>query len=282
MSGGFLPWSAMSTLVRLLSLVLALGAFAPSLHAAAIDVYLLAGQSNMDGRGKTAELEEAQRAPIAGVQIWYRQPLADSAGWQPLAPGFSIPPGHKGGLPGPTFGPEIGFARTLLSKQPTQQLAFIKGSRGGTTIEQWGPGTAGKPDTQGECYRLFVNTIAKAIAALKADGHTPTIRALLWHQGESNAKDTTEVYQAKLATLITRIREDIADAKLPVLVGEVIDDGKRDSIRAAQRAIPTAVPGVTFVTVDGLTSSDKGTHFDTKSQLDLGRRFAEALVPGKR
>ena len=44
----------------------------------------------------------------------------------------------------------------------------------------------------------------KAIAALKADGHTPTIRALLWHQGESNSKDSAEVYQAKLEKFIAR------------------------------------------------------------------------------
>lgn len=258
-------------------LLTALMASAVSLHAAAIDVYLLAGQSNMDGRGKTAELDAALKEPLKDVPIWYRQPLGDSGGFQPLAPGFSIPPGHKGGLPGPTFGIELSFARTLLAKQPKQRIAFIKGSRGGTTIEQWGPGQPGKPDTQGECYRLYIDTIAKAIAALKADGHTPTIRALLWHQGESNAKDSTEVYQAKLETFIARIREDVGNPDLPVLVGEVIDNGQRDTIRAAQKAIPSAVKNTIFVTVDGLTSSDKGTHFDTKSVLELGQRFAAAL-----
>ena len=40
-------------------LVFALAMLGPALHAAAIDVYLLAGQSNMDGRGKTAELDVA-------------------------------------------------------------------------------------------------------------------------------------------------------------------------------------------------------------------------------
>ncbi len=120
-------------LLRTLLLALTLLAFAPFLHAAAIDVYLLAGQSNMDGRGKTAELDAALKEPLKDVPIWYRQPLGDSGGFQPLAPGFSIPPGHKGGLPGPTFGIELSFARALLAKEPKQRIAFIKGSRGGTT-----------------------------------------------------------------------------------------------------------------------------------------------------
>lgn len=246
-------------------------------HAANVDVYLLAGQSNMDGRGKTAELDAALKEPLKDVPIWYRQPLGDSGGFQPLAPGFSIPPGHKGGLPGPTFGIELSFARVLLAKEPKQRIAFIKGSRGGTTIEQWGPGQPGKPESQGECYKLYVDTIAKAIAALKAEGHTPTIRALLWHQGESNSKDTAEVYQAKLEKFIARIREDVGNPDLPVLVGEVIDNGQRDGVRAAQKAIPSVVKNTVFVTCDGLTSSDKGTHYDTKSVIEFGQRFAAAL-----
>lgn len=257
--------------------LLALLLLVPALHAAEIDVYLLAGQSNMDGRGKTAELDATLKEPLPQVPIWYRQPLADSAGWQPLAPGFSIPPNHKGGLPGPTFGIELSFARALLAQEPSQRIAVIKGSRGGTTIEQWGPGQAGKPETQGECYRLFIETIAKALAALKADGHTPTVRALLWHQGESNSKDTAEVYQAKLEQLIARIREDLGHPTLPVLIGEVIDNGERDGVRAAQKAIPGVVKNTVFVPCDGLTSSDKNVHFDTRSVIELGRRFAAAL-----
>jgi iduronate 2-sulfatase len=259
------------------ALILALALLAPALHAADIDVYLLAGQSNMDGRGKTTELDAALKEPFKDVPIWYRKPLGDSGGFKPLAPGFSIPPGHKAGLPGPTFGIELSFARALLAKEPARRIALIKGSRGGTSIEQWGPGQPGKPDSQGECYRLYVDTIAKGIAALKADGHTPTIRALLWHQGESNSKDTAEAYQAKLERFIARIREDIGNPDLPVLVGEVIDNGERDGVRAAQKAIPGTVKNTVFVTCDGLTSSDKGTHFDTKSVLDLGQRFAAAL-----
>jgi iduronate 2-sulfatase len=246
--------------------------------AADIDVFLLAGQSNMDGRGKTSELDAALQASMTNTQIWYRNPPADTAAWKPLAPGFSIPPKHKDGLPGPTFGPELGFARALLVAQPQQLLGFIKGSKGGTSIEQWSPGTAGDTTTHGSCYRDFMDTIKMATAALSQQGHKLTIRALLWHQGEANAQDTTEVYQTKLAHFITRIRADLTLPTLPVFVGEVIDNGKRDSVRAAQRAIPQLVDQVYFVNSDGLTSNDNGTHFDTKSQLELGQRFASAWL----
>jgi iduronate 2-sulfatase len=181
-------------------------------------------------------------------------------------------------LPGPTFGPEIGFAYALSAKQPKQVIGFIKGSKGGTSIEQWSPGTPGDAKSQGVCYSNFMATLTMATKALTEQGHTFQIRALLWHQGESNAKDTAEVYQAKLENFITRIRADLGLPKLPIFVGEVLDNGERDGVRAAQRAIPQTLPQVYFIGVEGLTSSDKNVHFDTKSQIELGNRFATAWL----
>ncbi len=257
---------------------LTLSLIAPSAHAAAFDVYLLAGQSNMDGRGNATDLEPALQKPNPHVLIWYRNPPADSAAWKPLAPGFSIPPKHKTGLPSPTFGPEIGFAKTLLEKNPQQRIGIIKGSKGGTSIEQWSPGTDGDVESRGICYKYLMETITMAKAALQEQGHTMTIRAILWHQGESNSKNSTEEYQNKLLTLISRFREDLQLPDLPFFVGEVFDNGKRDSVRAAQKALPHVIKHVYFVSADGLTTHDSGTHFDAKSQLEIGKRFADAWL----
>ena len=35
------------------------------------DIYLLAGQSNMDGRGKVADLSESQQKPMEQAIIYY-------------------------------------------------------------------------------------------------------------------------------------------------------------------------------------------------------------------
>ena len=61
------------------------------------DVYLLAGQSNMDGRGLASELSDAQNKPIEQAIIFYRNPTVDGEGWQPLSPKFSkAPKKYKG------------------------------------------------------------------------------------------------------------------------------------------------------------------------------------------
>jgi iduronate 2-sulfatase len=113
---------------------------------------------------------------------------------------------------------------------------------------------------------------------LKRDGHTFTPRGLLWHQGEGDASSTTETYQQRLAEFIARMREDLGKPDLPVVVGEVFDNGKRDTVRAALRAAPGKVPHVGFASAQGLKTWDNGTHFDAAGQITLGERFAEAML----
>jgi iduronate 2-sulfatase len=140
------------------------------------DVYLLAGQSNMDGRGIAAELSEEQRVPAEKTIIFYRNPPHASDGWQPLAPGFSIPPKHKGGIPSTTFGPEIGFASALSEALPDKRFALIKGSRGGTSLRaDWNPGIKDDPKSQGVVYRNFMETVRLATNALTETVRWPCI-----------------------------------------------------------------------------------------------------------
>ena len=99
-----------------------------SASAEEFEIYLLAGQSNMDGRGQAADLSESQRAPSKNAIIYYRNPPHSSDAWKPLEPGYSIAPKYKGKLPSPTFGPEIGFAAchpqsaTQQETRPYQRL----------------------------------------------------------------------------------------------------------------------------------------------------------------
>jgi iduronate 2-sulfatase len=242
------------------------------------DLYLLAGQSNMDGRGKAADLKPEQRQ-IAHAIIFYRNPPAASDGWKPLTPGYSIAPGFKGSLPSPTFGPEIGFAIQMLKDRPDHPIALIKGSKGGTRLRSdWKPGKAGEPDSQGPCYRNFIETIHLACKDLESRGDTYTLRGILWHQGESDDTATAEQYQEMLTHFIARIREDVGQPDLPFVIGEVYDNGKRDAVRAAQRATAKAVPHVAFASAEGLETWDHGTHFDAASQLTLGSRFADEMA----
>ena len=247
-----------------------------TLHAGeTVDVVLLIGQSNMDGRGKNSDLPAELSAPSPTIRLFYRNPPAASDGWVALAPGYSLAPNTKPIIPSATFGPEISFGPTLVAAIPTLHLALIKASKGGTSLEKdWKPGEPGKPDTQGPCYRNLFDTLKVALPALGAH----RLRGAVWHQGESDAGLPEGEYQRLLAAFIPRLRADLGVADLPFVIGEVYDNGKRDDVRAGQKAVAAAVPHAAFVPCDGIKTWDNGTHFDAAGQLELGRRYATALA----
>ncbi|MEP3481767.1 MAG: sialate O-acetylesterase [Fuerstiella sp.] len=241
--------------------------------------YLLAGQSNMDGRGENSDLTDAQIDSVKDVIIYYNNPPLTTDGWVPLKPGFSRPPKYKAQLPSPKFGPEIGFAAEMLQSAQEQKIAIIKASEGGTNLRlDWQPGVAEDPASQGPNYRNFIQTIKRATDQLTKEGHTYEIRAMLWHQGESDSKAAPKTHQKRLTNLIARVRNDCEVPELPVVLGQVFDNGKRDKVRTAIKATSEAVDKVGLVTAEGLTTWDAGTHFDAASQITLGQRFAKETM----
>lgn len=243
------------------------------------DIFILAGQSNMDGRGKAADLPKELAGPQQHVRFFYRNPPHACKEWVALAPGYSIAPSYKGALPSNTFGPEINFGAQIAKALPNRRIALIKGSKGGTSLaKDWAPGQKGNPASQGPQYKYLQETLAMALDQLKKNGDTYVLRGMIWHQGESDAALAAEVYQQRLAEFIARIREDLNQPGLPFVIGEVFDNGKRDSIRTAQLAVSKSIPRVGFFSVKDLATWDKGTHFDAASQLAMGERFAAEMV----
>ncbi|MBM3981299.1 MAG: sialate O-acetylesterase [Planctomycetes bacterium] len=247
------------------------------------EVFVVAGQSNCDGRGKGSELTgplAKWAKPQDDVLIAYscsklRGPVLTSDGFQPLRPGWSVAPG-KGKptkLPSGTFGPEVAFGRGMADHLKGKKVALIKFAEGGTSLaKDW------NPDVKDRLYPAFLEFTRKSLKELKDKGHTYTIRGMIWHQGESDAGLTADEYQKQLTAFIGRVRADLEAPDLPFGVGEVFDNGKRDTVRAAQKATAEKVKGVFFVPADKLKTFDGGTHFDAASQIELGERFAAGMA----
>lgn len=264
-------------------LVVGLVLWAATAQAAHYEVFLLAGQSNMDGRGAKKDLvgDLAKWAqPQPGVLINFRagglhRPLTLSHGFKPLQPGYSGTPGTKpGGLPSATFGPEVSMGATLAEGLPGKKVALIKCAEGGTSLSKdWAPGEKGK------LYEQFIAFVGQVLKELQAKGDTYTLRGMAWHQGESDASLPAGKYQALLTDFIRHVRADLKVQDMPFVIGEVYDNGHRDVVREAQKSASTAVPHAAFAAAQGLKTSDQGTHFDAASQIELGKRFAQAMLP---
>jgi len=252
------------------------------------DLFLLAGQSNCDGRGLRSGLTGA----LAGyadqqtdVLIHYSNPGYTNSNrslyqkWVPLRPGFSRPPGYTGALPSTTFGMEIGAAKILTEYYSNP--AFIKVAQGATALGtpgvDWYPAPLDSPDV-GPLYQELIESTQAALAELEAAGDTFTVHGMFWHQGESDGSRVAK-YNDLLTTLIESVRRDLDMPNLRFTVGE-LSPTKPQNFRDVQWQVARTVPNVDFISSTALTTTD-GTHFDIASMITFGERLGYALRPDR-
>ena len=235
-------------------------------------VYLLAGQSNMVGYGRTSELPPELSRPQTRVQI-HAEGRVDgdlSGHWDTLAPGY--------GTTLDRFGPELTFGLRLEAANPERDIRLIKHAKSSASLwADWDPETGAE-------YGAFRDHVARALAELRALGKTPEIVGLIWMQGEADAldRDHAEAYAENLAAFVSRVRADLEVENLPVVVGLVSTAPEwpfHDTVRGAQSRTADAVAQVEPVeTSDLIRDFAHGDqyHYATEGQRMLGERFAQA------
>ena len=223
-------------------------------------LFLLAGQSNMAGRGKVADED---RRPHARVLM-----LTKEGRWAPAVdPLHFDKPRVVGVGVGRTFG--ILYAQS----HPRVTVGLIPCAAGGSPIAAWEPGGY-HPQTKSHPYD---DALRRGRNALRSG----VLKGILWHQGESDAKPgQAEVYEKKLHAMVARFRKELAAPGVPFLAGQLgqfaerpWNDAKR-RVDAAHRSLAGSVPHSAFVSSDGLTHKGDQVHFDAKSYRELGKRYA--------
>lgn len=114
----------------------------------------------------------------------------------------------------------------------------------------------------------------QAQAALKRGGK---LKGILWHQGEANS-GRADQYPQLLRAHVARLRKEFNQPKLPFVFGQIGPWNK--NYRAFNQMIPQQadeIPHSACVLTKGLTNFDP-YHFDRKSQLELGRRYAAKML----
>lgn len=291
--------------------VLMSGVFMPSRTVDAqttYDLYFLGGQSNMDGYGYVADLPKDLRTEQSDVMIFQGNPAPDDG--QPDGRGIwaTLRPGHGVGFSSDgsantysdRFGVELTFAQHLRRSRPGARIALIKYSRGGTSIDTAAAGEYGSwepdyKDFQGiNQYDHFLATVryAMAVEDINGDGTPDQLvpKGIVWMQGESDAAVTENVarrYQQNLTRLIDLIRSTLRVDDLPIVIGRISDSG-RDSdgkmwdhaelVRAAQASFVEHDGAAALVTTTDNYEYSDPWHYDSEGYIDLGRRFADAMV----
>jgi len=231
-------------------------------------LFLLAGQSNMAGRGVVTPEDQK---PLPGILM-----LSQEGKWVPAIDPMHFDKPKKIGV-----GLGRTFAVELSKKLPGVTIGLIPCAVGGSPIDTWQPGVIHE-ETGAHPWDDMMKRMQLALPA-------GTLKGILWHQGESDAEPgLSETYEAKLHDLIGRFRKTFESPDLPFLAGQMgrfegapwTED--RERVNRAHIALPDRVPGTAFISAKGLHHLGDRLHFDAESYRELGRRYAEAwwkLVP---
>ena len=230
-------------------------------------VFLMAGQSNMVGHGKTADLKNylSLRTELLETRsdVFAKSIIERSRGTGGLGPFY-----------GASFGPELGFGH-VLGDALTEDVYLFKASKGGTQIaraDHWSP--TGDADN---LYAQMVAGFAAFRATLPADH---VVSGFVWSQGYNDAFSDADAngYEAALTKLIAAVRAEVGVPALPVVVVQGNDNqGVRGGvIRRAQAAVATADAHADWVPSDDLYHY---YHYDGGSMVAIGERAGRAMLP---
>jgi iduronate 2-sulfatase len=294
-------------------LVLLVGStLVPAGEATTYDLYYLGGQSNMDGFGYVEELPPEATGPVTGVMIFHGNTSPDDAEVDGRGLWAELRPGHGSGYStdGTTanysnrFGVELSFARTLLELEPDSNIAIIKYSRGGSSIDRdaadrwgcWDPDYPDETSTGINQYDHFLATVrhATAVEDIDGDGQPDTLvpKGIIWMQGESDAahgKKIARRYEENLERLMDLLRAALHADDLPVVIGRISDSGQdkeeKDGkvwdhgkiVRKEQKAYVDNDPRAALVTSTDTYGYSDPWHYDGAGYLDLGKQFAIAV-----
>jgi len=242
------------------------------------DVWLLAGQSNMQGYGDLAT--GLRRAPdvfaltMAGVWMPAEEPihlLQESS--DPVHTGETITAAQavvarRDALLG--AGPGLPFAAAMARRTGVPQ-GLIACAHGGSSLTQWDPALKqqGGRSLYGSMFKAWHRT-------------GQPVAGLLWYQGESDANENDcERYTTRFVRFTRALRRDLTHARLPVLtvqLGRLMGGGPAavrawNRIQEQQRLMPTVLDHCGVVPAVDLPLSDN-IHLSGAAQQRIGLRLA--------
>lgn len=239
------------------------------------DVWVLAGQSNMEGSGRLPGL--AKSHPLVRAFSQRRE-------WR-----LAMDPLHVHGESPDTChnygrqitrkqaeewrrrascgaGAGVHFGREMLARSGVPQ-GLVCVARGGSSMSQWDPQV---PD------QLY----ASMMAAVRATGQP--VAGVLWYQGESDTSaESTPRYTENMKALVSATRRDLRQSRLPwviVQLARVVRAGTGEwwnRVQEQQRLLPSLIPQLAMVAAIDLSLDDE-IHIGAADMPRLGKRLARA------
>ncbi|MCP4857523.1 MAG: alpha/beta hydrolase fold domain-containing protein [Fuerstiella sp.] len=171
-------------------------------------VFVLMGQSNMQGAGRANELQAPYTEKHDRIRIWA------NGRWE-----YFVPKSR--------FGPGVSFAHQLSAFWPDDTIGIIKVASGGTGIrgfeKEWSFERANLTfdGKKGSLYKDLINAVAEAKRISK-----PEFSGFFWKQGAADGTRKvlgTEYYDT-FKLLVSDLRTDLDTPDLPVFIPSYMND----------------------------------------------------------
>jgi hypothetical protein len=226
-------------------------------------LYLLAGQSNMAGRGVPGEEDRTAHRRVFVLNQVNRWALA-------------VDPLHfdKPKIVG--VGPGLTFGKAMADADPNVIIGLIPCAVGGSPVSVW------KPEAFYDA--TGVHPYDDALKRCRIAKRRGVFKGVLWHQGESDSDAMHgPLYAKRLTELITRLRRELGEPDLLFVAGTPADafiERKPDArlVIEAIKAVAKADANVLWVSGAGLACKTDLVHFNTEAARELGRRYAQAVM----
>ena len=268
MSSSFLPFTLLAaTVAGCLGLPLAGASSGPT------QVFILAGQSNMEGQGvvsmdhakyynggkgnlvwsmansrskeRMAHLRDGQGNWVQREDVTITFKARNKVRTGPLTVGYT------GYGESSHIGPELQFGH-LMGDHFDQPVLLIKTAWGGKSLHK----DFRPPSSGGETGPFYLQMIAEVRTALAKLGDAEfELRGFVWMQGWNDmvSEEATAEYAGNLENLARDVRREFKTPQLPVVIGELGNGGKAregsgmDRFRKAQRAGSEKIANARFV-----------------------------------
>lgn len=229
----------------------------------AVSSILMLGQSNMAGRGDMGQVKPIRNPLCYMLRMGRWQPMCE-----PVNPDRGIFEGrYRSGI---SLASSFADAYARHFQSP---VGLIPCADGGTQIGQWMPGEL-----------LYDH----AVMQTKLAQRTSQLKAIIWHQGESDclSDETVAAYREKFLRIVTQLRKDLNAEHVPVILGElpwqltekVNTQGRERELNAILRTLAQEVPHCAIASSEGLTMKPDGLHFDSQACREFGKRYFEKYL----
>jgi hypothetical protein len=246
-----------------------------------LPLFILVGQSNMTG----ADSEVSEGIPgidprDQNVLFWNRAAWS-GVEWENDNHFQPLRIQKTAGYCGDVIGPEFAFSRAIQSRGGYPRMAILKVSFPGSDLaSDWRK----EPAMGKQAYSALQEEMTQVMQVLAARRETPEVKAILVHQGISDAttESKAEAYEINLRQFLASLRADFGKPDTPVVLAREnaspnMKVQPMEAVRATTVRVAESTPHTAWINVDDLDRV-KGHHFTAEAQMEIGKRYAAALI----